>query len=83
MADQAPTELPVRSSGATLPDQERARRVFTGRPGLAVRAGQSSERAQLIYQHSTVKHQRRLAQGIDTEVRERLREAGADRSEAN
>ncbi|MFE7810474.1 tyrosine-type recombinase/integrase [Streptomyces sp. NPDC057433] len=49
---------------------------------LMVRAGQSSERAQLIYQHSTVKHQRRLAQGIDSEVRERLREAGADRSEA-
>ncbi|MEU9634791.1 ATP-binding protein [Streptomyces tendae] len=49
---------------------------------LMVRAGQSSERAQLIYQHSTAKHQRRLAQGIDTEVRERLREAGADRSEA-
>ena len=30
---------------------------------LMVRAGQSSERAQLIYQHSTVKHQRRLARG--------------------
>ncbi|KFG05956.1 MULTISPECIES: tyrosine-type recombinase/integrase [Streptomyces] len=44
---------------------------------LMVRAGQSSERAQLIYQHSTVKHQRRLAQGIDTEVRAQLREAGS------
>jgi integrase len=48
---------------------------------LMVRAGQSSERAQLIYQHSTVKHQRRLAQGIDAEVRAQLREAspGAQR----
>ena len=36
---------------------------------LMVRAGQSSERAQLIYQHSTVKHQRKLAQGIDAQVR--------------
>ena len=44
---------------------------------LMVRAGQSSERAQLIYQHSTVKHQRRLAQGIDAEVRAQLREAAA------
>ncbi|WP_436842640.1 hypothetical protein [Streptomyces flaveolus] len=34
---------------------------------LAVRAGQSSERAQLIYQHSTAKHQRKLAKGIDAE----------------
>ncbi|MFI1481914.1 tyrosine-type recombinase/integrase [Streptomyces sp. NPDC020747] len=42
---------------------------------LMVRAGQSSERAQLIYQHSTAKHQRRLAQGIDAEVRAQLREA--------
>jgi integrase len=42
---------------------------------LMVRAGQSSERAQLIYQHSTAKHQRRLAQGIDTEVRVRRQEA--------
>lgn len=30
---------------------------------LMVRAAQFSERAQLIHQHSTVKHQRRLAQG--------------------
>ncbi|WP_105972985.1 tyrosine-type recombinase/integrase [Streptomyces geranii] len=44
---------------------------------LMVRAGQSSERAQLIYQHSTAKHQRRLAQGIDAEVRAQLREAEA------
>ncbi|MGQ4329279.1 tyrosine-type recombinase/integrase [Streptomyces hayashii] len=44
---------------------------------LMVRAGQSSERAQLIYQHSTAKHQRRLAQGIDTEVRAQLREASS------
>lgn len=45
---------------------------------LMVRAGQSSERAQLIYQHSTAKHQRRLAQGIDAEVRQQLREAAAE-----
>lgn len=40
MADQPPSELPVRSPGATLPDQERARRVFIGRPGLAPTVGQ-------------------------------------------
>jgi integrase len=48
---------------------------------LMVRAGQSSERAQLIYQHSTVKHQRKLAQGIDAEVRQQLRESGAGRQQ--
>ena len=47
---------------------------------LMVRAGQSSERAQLIYQHSTVKHQRRLARGIDAEVRQQLREAADEKS---
>ncbi|MEU3772129.1 site-specific integrase [Streptomyces sp. NPDC032472] len=36
---------------------------------LMVRAGQSSERAQLIYQHSTKEHQRRLAHDIDATVR--------------
>lgn len=41
---------------------------------LMVRAGQSSERAQLIYQHSTAKHQRRPAQGIDAEVRAQRQE---------
>ncbi len=45
---------------------------------LMVRAGQSSERAQLIYQHSTAKHQRRLAQGIDAEVRAQMRATGTD-----
>ncbi|MGY1499646.1 tyrosine-type recombinase/integrase [Streptomyces sp. QTS52] len=49
---------------------------------LMVRAGQSSERAQLIYQHSTAKHQRRLARGIDTEVRQQLREATAEATPA-
>ncbi|MFE1293339.1 tyrosine-type recombinase/integrase [Streptomyces sp. NPDC058731] len=49
---------------------------------LMVRAGQSSERAQLIYQHSTAKHQRRLAQGIDAEVRHQLREAAAGQAGA-
>ncbi|MFF7735519.1 tyrosine-type recombinase/integrase [Streptomyces sp. NPDC007984] len=47
---------------------------------LMVRAGQSSERAQLIYQHSTAKHQRKLAAGIDAEVRTQLREAAAEQS---
>ncbi|MHC3410664.1 site-specific integrase [Streptomyces sp. DT17] len=42
---------------------------------LMVRAGQSSERAQLIYQHSTKVHQRRLADDIDADVR-RQRAAG-------
>lgn len=46
---------------------------------LMVRAGQSSERAQLIYQHSTVKHQRRLAEGIAAEVRQQLGERAAGR----
>lgn len=36
---------------------------------LMVRAGQSSERAQLIYQHSTKAHQRKLADAIDADVR--------------
>ncbi|MFI9210994.1 tyrosine-type recombinase/integrase [Streptomyces sp. NPDC053253] len=36
---------------------------------LMVRAGQSSERAQLIYQHSTKAHQRKLADDIDADVR--------------
>ncbi|MGA5203367.1 hypothetical protein [Streptomyces variegatus] len=44
-----------------------------------VRSGQSSERAQLIYQHSTARHQRRLAKGIDAEVRQQMSESAADR----
>ncbi|MCW2874637.1 MAG: integrase [Streptomyces oryziradicis] len=44
---------------------------------LMVRAGQSFERAQLIYQHSHKKHQRNLADGIDAEVRKQRREAAA------
>jgi hypothetical protein len=49
---------------------------------LMVSAGQSSGEPQLIYQHSTVKHQRRLAQGIDVEVRARLREDAASQHSA-
>ena len=45
---------------------------------LMVRAGQSSERAQLIYQHSTAKHQRRLAHAIDAEVQQQLRKPDAE-----
>lgn len=44
---------------------------------LMVRAGQSSERAQLIHQHSTKEHQRRLADDIDATVR--LQRVPADR----
>ncbi|MGW1564022.1 tyrosine-type recombinase/integrase [Streptomyces sp. NPDC002144] len=49
---------------------------------LMVRAGQSSERAQLIYQHSTARHQRKLAQSIDVEVRQQLRDSSAGRQQA-
>ena len=48
---------------------------------LIARAGQSSERAQLIYQHSTAKHQRRLTKGIDAEARQ-LREPDAKQAVA-
>ncbi|MFK8906188.1 tyrosine-type recombinase/integrase [Streptomyces sp. YS-3] len=44
---------------------------------LMVRAGHSSERAQLIYQHSTRKHQRKLAGAIDVDVRRQRAEAEA------
>ncbi|TCR23870.1 hypothetical protein EV578_103191 [Streptomyces sp. BK205] len=47
---------------------------------MMVCAGQSLERAQLIYQHSTAKHQRRLAQGVDTEVRAQLHEGASAQS---
>ncbi|MET3987100.1 tyrosine-type recombinase/integrase [Streptomyces sp. PvR034] len=43
---------------------------------LMVRAGQSSERAQLIYQHSTKAHQRTLADNIDADVRRQRAEPG-------
>jgi integrase len=49
---------------------------------LMVRAGQSSERAQLIYQHSTAKHQRKLARGIDAEVREQRRQTTSEHQRA-
>ncbi|WP_079166818.1 tyrosine-type recombinase/integrase [Streptomyces oceani] len=45
---------------------------------LMVRAGQSSERAQLIYQHSTTKHQRKLAADINTDVIRQQAEAQND-----
>jgi integrase len=48
---------------------------------LMVRAGQSSPKAQLIYQHSKKKHQRKLAQSIDAEVRQQRQEA-AERLQA-
>jgi hypothetical protein len=39
-----------------------------------VSAGQSSQKAQLIYQHSMLEHQRRIADDIDAEMRERRRQ---------
>lgn len=48
---------------------------------LMVRAGQSSERAQLIYQHSTTKHQRKLAADIDADVRRQQAERDEGTSE--
>jgi hypothetical protein len=45
-----------------------------------VRAGQSSEKAALIYQHSTVERQREVADGIDARVRAD-REAAAEKRE--
>ncbi|MFG2234519.1 hypothetical protein ACGFNX_31790 [Streptomyces sp. NPDC048723] len=38
---------------------------------LMVRVVQSSERTQLIYQHSTKEHQRKLADDIDANIRSR------------
>ncbi|WP_374228433.1 hypothetical protein [Streptomyces sp. CNQ085] len=37
-----------------------------------VRMGQSSVRAAMIYQHSSLEHQRELADGIDARVRAAL-----------
>jgi integrase len=45
---------------------------------LMVRAGQSSQKAQLIYQHSTLEHQQRIADDIDAEVRTRRGAAEQD-----
>ncbi|MFK0288883.1 tyrosine-type recombinase/integrase [Streptomyces sp. NPDC090442] len=42
---------------------------------LMVRAGHSSARAQLIYQHSQKRHQRRIASAIDADVRRQCQEA--------
>lgn len=56
----------LRHTGNTL-----AADASTKLKDLMVRAGQSSERAQLIYQHSTKEHQQRLAADIDLDVRRR------------
>jgi hypothetical protein len=40
------------------------------------------EKGAPIYQHSTAKHQRKLAQSIDEEVRQQLRESSAGRQQA-
>ncbi|WP_443032974.1 tyrosine-type recombinase/integrase [Streptomyces sp. A1-5] len=42
---------------------------------LMVRAGHSSARAQLIYQHSEKRHQRKIASAIDADVRRQRQEA--------
>ncbi|WP_234326802.1 tyrosine-type recombinase/integrase [Streptomyces sp. NRRL S-337] len=47
---------------------------------LMVRAGHSSARAQLIYQHSKRKHQRKIASAMDADVR-RQRQQATDRGE--
>ncbi|UED88810.1 site-specific integrase [Streptomyces profundus] len=53
-------------SGATLKD-------------TMVRAGQSSEKATMIYQHSEIERQREVAAGTDARVRDaRLKASGAD-----
>lgn len=60
----------VTQSGGTLKD-------------AMVRAGQSSERAALIYQHSTLERQREVAAGLDERVRaDRRGGAGSDPSGA-
>lgn len=60
----------VTQSGGTLKD-------------VMVRAGQSSERAALIYQHSTLERQKEVAAGLDDRVRaERLDTAADDASGA-
>ncbi|WP_269855547.1 tyrosine-type recombinase/integrase [Streptomyces sp. RPT161] len=48
---------------------------------LMVRAGQSSEKAQLIYQHSTKEHQRKLAADIDADVRRQQAKAAENNGE--
>ncbi|MGW5352506.1 tyrosine-type recombinase/integrase [Streptomyces sp. NPDC004031] len=55
----------VTQSGGTLKD-------------AMVRAGQSSEKAALIYQHSTLERQREVAAGLDERVRAERRDAGGD-----
>ncbi|NJP47181.1 tyrosine-type recombinase/integrase [Actinacidiphila epipremni] len=55
----------VTQSGGTLKD-------------AMVRAGQSSERAALIYQHSTLERQREVAAGLDERVRAERRDSAGD-----
>ncbi|MFI1097535.1 tyrosine-type recombinase/integrase [Streptomyces sp. NPDC020917] len=55
----------VTQSGGTLKD-------------AMVRAGQSSERAALIYQHSTLERQKEVAAGLDERVRAERLDAAAD-----
>ncbi len=66
----------LRHTGHTLATQSGATLKDT-----LVRAGQSSERAALIYQHSTSERQREVAAALDARVRaERARASGAGSS---
>lgn len=50
---------------------------------LMARAGQSSERAQLIYQHSTKRHQKKIAASMNVDVqRQRQRQQATERRAA-
>ncbi|MGW2354926.1 tyrosine-type recombinase/integrase [Actinacidiphila glaucinigra] len=61
----------LRHTGHTLATQSGATLKDT-----MVRAGQSSERAALIYQHSTLERQREVAAALDARVREERARAG-------
>lgn len=69
----------LRHTGHTLSTQSGATLKDT-----MVRAGQSSERAALIYQHSNLERQREVADGIDARVRaEREKAAGMPNDQAS
>lgn len=61
----------LRHTGHTLSTQSGATLKDT-----MVRAGQSSERAALIYQHSNLERQREVADGIDARVQAEREKAG-------
>lgn len=67
----------LRHTGHTLSTQSGATLKDT-----MVRAGQSSERAALIYQHSSDDRQQEVAKGIDATVRQRRRQANEVKGDA-